>query len=101
MQVDIDAEQHTNAILVPATALVRDGEQTAVFIVTGDKAQRREVQTGLTDGTNLEIVSGVKSGDEVIVEGQNGLPDDAKVTIETDEPDEKGETGGKGGSEAK
>ena len=98
VQVDIDAEQHTNAILVPATALVRDGEQTAVFIVTGDKAQRREVQTGLTDGTNLEIVSGVKSGDEVIVEGQNGLPDDAKVTIETDEPDEKGETGGKGGT---
>jgi RND family efflux transporter MFP subunit len=110
VQVDIDAEQHTNAVMVPATALVRDGEQTAVFIVTGDKAQRRAVQTGLTDGTNLEIVSGVKAGDEVIVEGQNGLPDEAKVTIETDEPDEPGETGEKGekggagekgGSEAK
>jgi RND family efflux transporter MFP subunit len=111
VQVDIDAEQHANVVVVPAAALVRDGEQTAVFIVMGDKAQRRPVQTGLTDGSDLEIVSGVKAGEMVIVEGQNGLPDGAKVTIETDnedeapanEKDEKGaanEKGAKGGKES-
>ena len=98
-------------MIVPAAALVREGEETAVFVVMGDKAQRRPVQAGLTDGSDLEIVSGVKAGEMVIVEGQNGLPDGAKVTIETDnedeapanEKDEKGaanEKGAKGGKES-
>jgi multidrug efflux pump subunit AcrA (membrane-fusion protein) len=107
VQVDIDAEQHTNVVIIPATALVREGEETAVFVVMGDKAQRRPVQVGLTDGTDLEIVSGVKAGEMVIVEGQNGLPDGAKIAIETGEDeaatDDKagaGEKGEKGGKEA-
>jgi RND family efflux transporter MFP subunit len=109
VQVDIDAEQHTNVVIVPAPALVREGEETAVFVVMGDKAQRRPVQVGLADGTDLEIVSGVKAGEMVIIEGQNGLPDNAKVTIETEDEDEapadekgeKGDAGGKGGKGAK
>jgi multidrug efflux pump subunit AcrA (membrane-fusion protein) len=109
VQIDIDAEKHANAVLIPAAALVREGEETAVFVVMDDKAQRRPVQTGLTDGTDLEIVSGVKAGEMVIVEGQNGLPDEAKVTIDTGEDEdeapaddkkgdagEKGENGGRG-----
>jgi len=88
VQVDIDAEQHTNVVIVPAAALVREGEETAVFVVMGDKAQRRPVQIGLTDGTGIEILSGVKAGEMVIVDGQAGLPDDAKITIETGEDED-------------
>jgi membrane fusion protein (multidrug efflux system) len=106
VQVDIDAEQHANVVVVPAVAIVREGEETAVFVAMGDKAQRRPVQIGLTDGTDVEIVSGVKAGEMVIVEGQNGLPDEAKITIETGEDEDeaatdekkdekKDETGGK------
>ena len=106
VQIDIDAEKHNNVVLIPAVALVREGEATAVFVAMSDKAQRRPVQTGLTDGTDLEILSGVKAGEMVIVEGQNGLPDDAKISIDTGEDEdeapadekegEKGEKGGKG-----
>jgi RND family efflux transporter MFP subunit len=102
VQVDIDAEEHTNVVIVPAAALVREGEETFMFVVMGDKAQRRPVKTGLTDGSDLELVSGVKAGEMVIVEGQNGLPDQAKVTIDTGEnadeaatSEKKDEKGGK------
>ena len=64
----------------------------------GDKAQRRPVQVGLTDGTDLEIVSGVKAGEMVIVEGQNGLPDGAKIAIETGEDEDEAATGDKAGA---
>jgi RND family efflux transporter MFP subunit len=87
-QVDIEAEQHTNVVLVPSAAIVREGEETAVFIATGDTAQRRPVQTGLTDGTDTEIVSGLKASEMVIVEGQAGLPDGAKIVIETGEDED-------------
>jgi RND family efflux transporter MFP subunit len=82
VQVDIDAEQHRNAVLVPAVAIVREGEETAVFVASGGKAQRRAVQIGIADGTHVEIVSGVKAGEMVIVDGQAGLPDDAAITID-------------------
>jgi RND family efflux transporter MFP subunit len=84
VQVDIDAEQHRNAVLVPAVAIVREGEETAVFVASGEKAQRRAVQIGIADGTNVEVVSGVKAGEMVVVEGQAGLPDGAAITIDHD-----------------
>jgi len=91
VQIDIDAEMHANVVVIPAAALVREGEETAVFVVMGDKAQRRAVKTGLTDATDLEIVSGVTAGEMVIVEGQNGLPDEAKVTVDTGEDEDEDE----------
>ena len=60
---------------------MREGEETAVFVVNGDKAERRPVQIGLTDDEHVEIVSGVKTGEAVIVDGQAGLPDGATVTV--------------------
>jgi RND family efflux transporter MFP subunit len=86
-QVDIDAERHTNVVLVPSPAIVREGEETAVFIVMGDTAHRRPVQVVLDDGTDAEV-SGVKAGEMVIVQGQAGLPDGAKITIETGEDED-------------
>ena len=82
-------------MLIPASALVREGEETAVFVVNGEKAERRPVQIGLTDGERIEIRSGVKTGEMVIVEGQAGLPDDATITVETgDKTDEKSSAAG-------
>lgn len=81
VQVDIEAEQHTGVVLIPSAAIVREGEETAVFVVDGSKAKRRPVQLGLSDGTQVEIVSGVKAGEMVIVDGQAGLPNDAAITI--------------------
>jgi RND family efflux transporter MFP subunit len=82
VQVEIDAEEHTNAVLVPSEAIVREGEETAVFVVTGDKATRRPVVVGIVEGIRAEIRQGLKVGEQVIVHGQAGLPDGAKITIE-------------------
>jgi RND family efflux transporter MFP subunit len=81
VQVDIDAERHSNVVLVPAVAIVREGEETAVFVVSGAEARRRPVRTGLSDSTHVEILSGLKAGEHVIVDGQAGLPDGAAITV--------------------
>jgi len=85
VQVDIQAEQHRDVVLVPAAAIVREGEETAVFVAKDAKAQRRPVEIGLGDGTHVEILSGLKAGEPVIVDGQAGLPDGAAITVTTDE----------------
>jgi RND family efflux transporter MFP subunit len=80
VQVDIEAEQHEGVVLIPAVAVVREGEETAAFVAVEGTAQRRPVRIGLTDGMNVEILSGVKAGERVVVDGQAGLPDQAPIT---------------------
>ncbi|AOZ99532.1 efflux RND transporter periplasmic adaptor subunit [Flavobacterium commune] len=43
-----------------------DKKYECVFLKVGDKAKIKIVKTGIQDDTNIEILSGVKKGDEVI-----------------------------------
>jgi len=81
VQVDIDAEEHAGVVLVPAAAVLYEGGEASVFIAAGDKAQRRIVQTGLSDASFVELRSGVLAGELVITRGQNGLPDGASIAL--------------------
>lgn len=86
MQVRLDTAEHTHVVLVPQSAIVREGDETAVFVANGDKATRTVVTLGLEDGEHVEIVSGLNAGASVIVKGQAGLPDGAKITTGTPKP---------------
>jgi len=69
------------AVAVPASALVRDGDGYALFVVSGKKAARREVKIGALSGETAEILSGVAAGEMVVTSGQDGLPDGAAVSV--------------------
>jgi RND family efflux transporter MFP subunit len=81
VEVEIEAEQHRNVVLIPTAGLVHEGEEAAVFVANADKAERRKVTVGLVDDEHAEIVNGVKPGDAVIVTNTNGLSDEAKISI--------------------
>ena len=86
LQVDIDTETHTGVVLIPSEAVVRDGEETAVLVAAGGKAERRAVVLGLTDERRTEVRSGLKAGELVITRGQAGLPDGAAIAVEGAKP---------------
>lgn len=87
VEIAIVAEQRPNALIVPAAAVVRDENETTVFVVGSDgKAHRREVVIGLVSAEEAQIVSGLREGEKVVVEGQDELPDGATVTIEEAAP---------------
>jgi RND family efflux transporter MFP subunit len=54
-------------LVMPAAAVVRRGEMTAVYVLGADnKPQLRQVRVGeLTDGGQIEVLSGVAAGDRV------------------------------------
>jgi RND family efflux transporter MFP subunit len=86
VQVAIVAEERANALIVPAAAVARDEDRTAVFVVGPDgKAHRRAVVVGLTSGDETQIVSGLRVGEKVVIKGQDALPDGAAVTVESAE----------------
>jgi membrane fusion protein (multidrug efflux system) len=59
-----------NAIVIPEIALMFDGDQARVFVVSQvSTAQLRPVKLGLRLPGMVEIVSGLSPGDRVVVEG--------------------------------
>jgi cobalt-zinc-cadmium efflux system membrane fusion protein len=81
VQLEIDGEEHTNVVLLPASAIVREEGGAAVYLADGGKAARRDVSIGASDGAQVEIRHGVKAGDRVIAPAQAGLPDGAAITV--------------------
>ena len=66
-------------LLVPKGA-VRTVDGTAiVFVVRGERAERRAVKTGANDGDLVEVVSGLSAGDRVVTDGAATLADGARV----------------------
>jgi membrane fusion protein (multidrug efflux system) len=82
VQIDIEAEQRKDVILIPASALVRESTETAVFVATGEIARRRPISVGISDEQNVEVRSGLKAGELVITRGHAGLPDGAAIRVE-------------------
>jgi RND family efflux transporter MFP subunit len=84
VRVEITAEQHPNALAVPVTAVLHEDADTFVMLAGADnKAHKQKVTVGLTTAKLAEITSGLKAGDNVIVEGQQELPDGAAISATT------------------
>src|SRR5580698_5499825 len=79
------SEVYKAATVVPVAALL-PGEEggAAVLTVSPDSiAHRRSVKLGVREGNQVQILSGVTPGEEVVVVGGIGLDDKAKVKIVT------------------
>lgn len=75
----VQLEEHADALVVPAAALVRDNGSAAVYVVSGDTATRREVTTGIEQDGLVELRSGVSDGESVLTSGVHGLGDSVKI----------------------
>jgi multidrug efflux pump subunit AcrA (membrane-fusion protein) len=68
-----------SALRVPAGAVVQRGQMELVFIVADNRAQLRLVKTGKRVGPEIEIVSGVEAGEQVVIDGAARLRDGQTV----------------------
>lgn len=93
MHAAIATEVYKAASVVPAAAIL-PGEEggTAVLTVSPDNiAHKRTVTLGVRQGNQVQILSGVNPGEEVVVVGGLGLDDKAKVKIVTTAVEESDE----------
>jgi RND family efflux transporter MFP subunit len=80
VQVEIAAETHEGALIVPAAAVLKEDGKTSVFVVDeSGHARKRAVEVGLRSGEDVEILKGVGAKDKVVGEGVDDLPDGAAV----------------------
>lgn len=70
------------ALLVPQEALVTRAGRTLAFVVQDGRARSREVQPGINDGKQVEIIQGLAVGDQVVTSGVDTLSDGAAVQVQ-------------------
>lgn len=106
MFVDVELVLATreNALLIPKKALIYDGDQLFAFkmtthlhttngiVITNRVVKRFLVEPELMDRDHVEPRGAFQEGDQVIIAGQSGLKDKAKVRLPDDpEPEETGD----------
>lgn len=69
----------TSALRVPVSAVIQRGQMELVFVVAENTARLRLVKTGKRLGSEVELVSGLSAGEQIVTEGVASLADGQPV----------------------
>lgn len=82
--VSILAQENKNTILAPREAVIQ-GDEPYVYVVQDDNTvEQRTITTGLYDNDRIEVLSGLKPGDVVVITGQPNLQDGTTADVVND-----------------
>ena len=74
-------DEHPNVLMVERGPFVDTGAGRVAYVVRGDLAERTPIQIGATSLNSVEIVSGVKEGDRIVISGTDEFKGAQKVAI--------------------
>ena len=75
----INVRSADNVLSVPVAAIQSGEDGKYVTVKAGDAEEQRKVETGISDGQDVEITSGLNEGDTVILPSA-GEPSDAETS---------------------
>ena len=78
--VTFNLEQKSDALIVPASAIIQGDQPSVMLVDSGDLVQKRPVVFGISGANAQEITSGLQAGDRVIIGGLSALQPGEKVT---------------------
>jgi HlyD family secretion protein len=101
VDVKIHSNERTNVLTVPRAAVDAESGHRYVFVVTKSalgksRLARREIQLGIADSTNFEVISGLQENEMVALPGDAVLHDGMAVKIvNTDDAYVRGHSNGR------
>jgi len=80
-RVLIVARTQDESLVIPRQSLIGSAKDAQVFAVEGSVARLRPIVLGGEFGDKLEVLSGLKEGEKIVVSGQNNLKDSVSVRV--------------------
>src|SRR5215469_402461 len=80
-KVMLNFEPDPNALMIPSQAIIPQARGKKVVVYQDSVAKFVDVTTGIRDSANVQILSGVKAGDTIIITGLMSVKPDGKVQI--------------------
>jgi len=75
-----EGEEQPRTVVIPS-ALVTTGDKKTVFVVQGDKVTETPITVGPLLGDRMEVLSGVKAGDRVVIKPPKRLRNGSRIKI--------------------
>lgn len=80
-KVQLSFDPNPNAIVIPSQAVVPQARGKKVYLYNDGVAKFVDITTGVRDSANVEITSGLKVGDTVLLTGLLSLRPEGKVNL--------------------
>jgi multidrug efflux pump subunit AcrA (membrane-fusion protein) len=71
----------TRGIIIPSAAITRNKGNSYVYVIKNNTAHKRLVQTGLNNNKEIQVLKGLRIGEQVAVSNLNSLSDKAAVKV--------------------
>ncbi|MEO5877306.1 MAG: HlyD family efflux transporter periplasmic adaptor subunit [Streptosporangiaceae bacterium] len=78
--VELRVREVRNALSVPVTAIVTSGQDSTVWLNVNGTAERRKVRIGAEGDASVQILEGLKEGDQVVVAGADAVKPGQELT---------------------
>lgn len=83
VQFPVEKSTETHHILVPESALVKQGQLTGIYTIGNENvAILRWLRTGKSFGDNVEVLSGLAADEQFIISSEGKLFNGAKVSVQ-------------------
>jgi membrane fusion protein, multidrug efflux system len=81
VEITITTSHHPNALVVERKNIFKDQDHFYVYLVENNSAKKQDITPGKQQGLDVEVIGGLKPGDQLVVEGQLLLQDGSKVKV--------------------
>lgn len=82
VKAEVIVEQRDSAIVVSREVVQNKRRGKVVFVIEKNTAVERPVNTGIETDTEVEILSGIETGEKLVIEGYQMLSNRAKVKVQ-------------------
>ncbi len=83
-EVNFVKDKSDETIVIPVDAVISKGGEKYVFVMKDNKAVKTPVQTGIENGNEVEITSGLTENMDVVIKGQTYLEDGDHIEVAPD-----------------
>jgi RND family efflux transporter MFP subunit len=79
--VNVELKNQKDILSVPLSSVITDNNSSGVYVIKEGKSSFRTIKTGITDGTIVEVLSGITPGEEIVTLGMNKLKEGTIVRV--------------------
>ncbi len=80
-RVTLERQNIQDAITVPLYAIINKGGERSLFVAKNGQAHSKSIQIGIITGDRVQVVSGLKRGEKVIVSGHTEVAEGVAIDI--------------------
>jgi len=80
-KVDVVLLEKPEVLAIPSNAVMVVQGDRFVYVVEGNKAARRPIETGIEQEHFVEIKEGLKEGDQVVIRGQDAIRENTTLRV--------------------